>query len=87
MAHEPKYLVKTHDVEKVLRPRFNCSSTFPKGSFFNYFDQILPIIDHLPSTYYLRLQLVKGFFRNLQGNICIPLIFSDHLPTLSCQRS
>ena len=47
MAHEPKYLVKTHDVEKVLRPRFNCSSTFPKGSFFNYVDQVWPIIDHL----------------------------------------
>ena len=47
MAHEPKYLVKTHDVEKVLRPRFNCSSTFPKGSFFNYVDHILPIINQL----------------------------------------
>ena len=49
MAHEPKYLVKTHDVEKVLRPRFNCSSTFSKGSLFNYVDKVWPIIDlHLP---------------------------------------
>ena len=51
MAHEPKYLVKTHDVEKVLRPRFNCSSTFSKGSFFNYIDKVRPIIDQLKLNY------------------------------------
>ena len=52
-----------------------------QGSFFNYVDQILPIIEHLPK--YAILKLVKEFLKG--EKICTPLTFPvpPNFPILS----
>ena len=45
---------------------------FANGAFFNYVDNILPIIDHLTTL----VDIVTEFLQCYIGEICIPLTFS-----------
>ena len=56
-----------------------------KGAFTNYVDQILPILDPLPTPW---LKFVKEFLYCYKGKSAHRWYFQDHLPrTSSCQRS